>query len=55
MIPVQAFEGRDVAVFGLGRSGLTAARALAAGSTKRYRPGSSPPEKASFHERPSAS
>ena len=26
MIPVQAFEGRDVAVFGLGRSGLTAAR-----------------------------
>ena len=31
MIPVPGFEGRRVAVFGLGRSGLTAARALAAG------------------------
>ncbi len=31
MIPVDAFEGRTVAVFGLARSGLTAARALAAG------------------------
>ena len=31
MIPVHAFEGRRVAVFGLGRSGLTAARALRAG------------------------
>ncbi len=31
MIPVPGFEGRRVAVFGLGRSGLTAARALKAG------------------------
>ena len=31
MIPVPGFEGRRVAVFGLGRSGLTAARALQAG------------------------
>jgi UDP-N-acetylmuramoylalanine--D-glutamate ligase len=31
VIPVRGFEGRTVAVFGLGRSGLTAARALKAG------------------------
>ena len=31
MIPVTVFEGRRIAVFGLGRSGLTAARALKAG------------------------
>jgi UDP-N-acetylmuramoylalanine--D-glutamate ligase len=31
MIPARGFEGREVAVFGLGRSGLTAARALKAG------------------------
>ena len=31
MIPVRGFEGRKVAVFGLGRTGLTAARALRAG------------------------
>ena len=31
MIPVPGFEGQRVAVFGLGRSGVTAARALAAG------------------------
>jgi len=31
MIPVRGFEGRRVAVFGLGRTGLTAARALKAG------------------------
>ncbi|MDB5471598.1 MAG: murD [Caulobacter sp.] len=31
MIPVPGFEGRTVAVFGLGRTGLTAARALIAG------------------------
>jgi UDP-N-acetylmuramoylalanine--D-glutamate ligase len=31
MIPVRGFEGARVAVFGLGRTGLTAARALAAG------------------------
>ena len=31
MIPVRGFEGKRVAVFGLGRSGLTAARALKAG------------------------
>ena len=33
MIPVPGFEGRRIAVFGLGRSGLTAARALKAGGT----------------------
>ena len=31
MIPVKGFDGQRVAVLGLGRSGLTAARALAAG------------------------
>lgn len=31
MIPVRGFKGADVAVLGLGRSGLVAARALAAG------------------------
>jgi UDP-N-acetylmuramoylalanine--D-glutamate ligase len=31
MIPIRGFEGRKVAVFGLGRTGLTAARALVAG------------------------
>jgi UDP-N-acetylmuramoylalanine--D-glutamate ligase len=31
MIPVRGFEGKKVAVFGLARSGLAAARALAAG------------------------
>jgi UDP-N-acetylmuramoylalanine--D-glutamate ligase len=31
MIPVPGFEGKRVAVFGLGRSGITAARALHAG------------------------
>ena len=31
MIPVRGFEGKKVAVFGLARSGLTAARALIAG------------------------
>ena len=31
MIPVRGFEGKTVAVFGLGRTGLTAARALKAG------------------------
>ncbi|HEY0051961.1 MAG TPA: UDP-N-acetylmuramoyl-L-alanine--D-glutamate ligase, partial [Caulobacteraceae bacterium] len=34
MIPVPGFEGRQVAVFGLGRSGLTAARALKAGGAE---------------------
>ena len=34
MIPVPGHEGRRVAVFGLGRSGLTAARALAAGGAQ---------------------
>jgi UDP-N-acetylmuramoylalanine--D-glutamate ligase len=34
MIPVPAFAGRRVAVFGLGRSGLTAARALAGGGAE---------------------
>jgi UDP-N-acetylmuramoylalanine--D-glutamate ligase len=34
MIPAVGFEGRTVAVFGLGRTGLTAARALLAGGAK---------------------
>jgi UDP-N-acetylmuramoylalanine--D-glutamate ligase len=34
VIPVRGFEGRKVAVFGLGRSGLTAARALKAGGAE---------------------
>jgi UDP-N-acetylmuramoylalanine--D-glutamate ligase len=34
MIPVRGFEGKRVAVFGLGRTGLTAARALVAGGAK---------------------
>jgi UDP-N-acetylmuramoylalanine--D-glutamate ligase len=34
MIPVRGYEGRTVAVLGLGRSGLTAARALAAGGAR---------------------
>lgn len=34
MIPAPGFEGRRIAVFGLGRSGLTAARALQAGGAE---------------------
>ena len=34
MIPVQGFDGKTVAVFGLGRSGMTAARALQAGGAR---------------------
>jgi UDP-N-acetylmuramoylalanine--D-glutamate ligase len=34
MIPVRGFEGKKVAVFGLGRTGLTAARALKAGGAE---------------------
>ncbi|MGY6662518.1 MAG: UDP-N-acetylmuramoyl-L-alanine--D-glutamate ligase [Glycocaulis sp.] len=34
MIPVTAYKGRRVAVFGLGRTGITAARALAAGGAE---------------------
>ena len=34
MIPVRGFEQRTVAVLGLGRTGLTAARALAAGGAE---------------------
>ena len=34
MIPVRGFEGKRVAVFGLGRSGMTAARALRAGGAE---------------------
>src|SRR5581483_1531319 len=34
MIPVRGFEGRKVAVFGLARTGLAAARALAAGGAE---------------------
>ena len=33
MIPVTAFAGKTVAVFGLGRSGLSAGRALRAGGS----------------------
>jgi UDP-N-acetylmuramoylalanine--D-glutamate ligase len=34
MIPVRGFDGDKVAVFGLGRTGLTAARALSAGGAR---------------------
>ncbi|MEO8812961.1 MAG: UDP-N-acetylmuramoyl-L-alanine--D-glutamate ligase, partial [Caulobacteraceae bacterium] len=34
MIAVGIFEGKSVAVFGLGRSGLAAARALTAGGAR---------------------
>ena len=34
MIPVRGFEGKTVAVFGLARTGLTAARALVAGGAE---------------------
>jgi UDP-N-acetylmuramoylalanine--D-glutamate ligase len=34
MIPVRGYEGQTVAVLGLGRSGVTAARALAAGGSR---------------------
>lgn len=34
MIPVTEYAGRDVAVFGLGRTGLSAARALVAGGAR---------------------
>ena len=34
MIPVRGFEGKRVAVFGLARTGLTAARALVAGGAE---------------------
>ena len=34
MIPVHAYKGRRVAVFGLGRTGIAAARALAAGGAE---------------------
>jgi UDP-N-acetylmuramoylalanine--D-glutamate ligase len=34
LIPVPTFEGKDVAVFGLGRSGIAAARALMAGGAR---------------------
>ncbi len=34
MIPVRTFEGKDVAVFGLGRSGIATAKALMAGGAR---------------------
>lgn len=34
MIPVRAFEGKEVAVFGLGRSGIATAKALMAGGAR---------------------
>ena len=34
MIPITEYSGRDVAVFGLGRTGLSAAKALAAGGAR---------------------
>lgn len=36
MIPIGEFQGRDVAVFGLARSGLSAAKALAAGGANVF-------------------
>jgi len=36
VIPIAEFEGRDVAVFGLARSGLSAAKALAAGGANVF-------------------
>lgn len=36
MIPVRSYEGKDVAVFGLGRSGIAAARALMAGKARVF-------------------
>ncbi len=36
MIPVRSYEGKDVAVFGLGRSGIAAARALLAGKARVF-------------------
>ena len=34
MIPIQTYKGRRVAVFGLGRTGITAVRALKAGGAE---------------------
>ena len=34
MIPITEYAGRDVAVFGLGRTGLSAAKALKAGGAR---------------------
>ena len=34
MIPVTGFEGQEIAILGLGRSGLSAARALRAGGAE---------------------
>ena len=34
MIPITEYAGRDVAVYGLGRTGLSAAKALAAGGAR---------------------
>jgi len=34
MIKAASFKGQDVAVFGLGRTGLTAAKSLAAGGAR---------------------
>ena len=36
MIPVRTFEGKDVAVFGLGRSGIATCKALMAGGARVY-------------------
>lgn len=36
MIPVRAYEGKDVAVFGLGRTGIATARALMAGKARVF-------------------
>lgn len=36
MIPITEYAGRDVAVFGLGRTGLSAAKALAAGGARVF-------------------
>jgi UDP-N-acetylmuramoylalanine--D-glutamate ligase len=34
VIPVRTFEGKDVAVFGLGRSGIATCKALMAGGAR---------------------
>ncbi|EHN74834.1 UDP-N-acetylmuramoylalanine--D-glutamate ligase, partial [Streptomyces coelicoflavus ZG0656] len=53
MIPVPGYEGRRVAVFGLGRSGITAARALKPGA--RSPSCGTTASRAGFRPRPRAS
>ena len=46
MIPARGFQGTTVAVFGLGRTGLTAARSLKAGGALYQRKPSPAPTRA---------